>query len=203
MRLTQSLFDPDELRLVCYVDDPFAAIRGTYERRRLLTTVMVLVWNALGFKLAFRKGQLGATVTWIGITVTIEHNGVRARVKQAIIDDIMSDLAAFGKTNIISKKDLHSFLGKLSHVSGLLLVMRPFMIPIWAAWGGPSPADRPGCIWASQIETETEWLRAFFDGSGATVDRFFSIDAYNRVGIEVVLGTDASPWGLGGWLGGW
>ena len=98
---------------------------------------MVLVWNALGFKLAFRKGQLGVTVTWIGITVTIEQGGIRAKVKQAIIDDIMTDLATFKGANVIWKKDLHSFLGKRSHVSGLLLVMRPFMIPIWAAWGGP------------------------------------------------------------------
>jgi hypothetical protein len=200
MRLTQSLFSPDEVRLVCYVDDPFAAVRGTPERRRLLITLMVLVWNALGFKLAFRKGQLGVTVTWIGMTVTIEQGGIRARVKQAIIDDILADLDAFEKENVISKKVLHSFLGKLSHVSGLLLVMRPFSIPIWAAWGGPSPDGKPGCIWASQIETETAWLRAFFTGKGATVERFFSLDAYNRVGTVVALGTDASPWGLGGWL---
>ena len=39
MRLTQSLIDPDELRLVCYVDDPLAAIRGTPERRRLLLLI--------------------------------------------------------------------------------------------------------------------------------------------------------------------
>ena len=200
MRLTQSLFSPDELRLVCYVDDPFAAVRGTPERRRLLVTLMVLVWNALGFKLAFRKGQLGITVTWIGITVTIEQGGIRAKVKQAIIDDVMTDLDTFSKKNVITKKELHSFLGKLSHISGLLLVMRPFLIPIWAAWGGPSPDDKPGCIWASQIATETEWLKAFFTGKGATVERFFSVDAYNRVGAVVAIGTDASPWGLGGWL---
>ena len=107
MRLTQSLFSPDELRLVCYVDDPFAAVRGTPERRRLLVTLMVLVWNALGFKFAFRKGQMGITVTWIGITITIEQGGIRARVKQAIIDDMMTDLDTFKKLNVISKKALH------------------------------------------------------------------------------------------------
>ena len=95
MRLTQSLIDPDELRLVCYVDNPLAAIRGTPERRRLLVTLLILVWNGLGFKLTFKKGQLGQVVTWIGITVTIEIAGIRAKVKQEIIDDIIADLKRF------------------------------------------------------------------------------------------------------------
>ena len=32
------------------------------------------------------------------------------------------------------------------------------------------------------------------------MERYFSLDAYNRVGTVVEIGTDASPWGLGGWL---
>ena len=79
MRLTQSLVDPDELRLVCYVDDPFAAIRGTPERQKLIATMMILVWNALGFKLAFSKGQFGIKITWIGITITVEEKGIPLR----------------------------------------------------------------------------------------------------------------------------
>ena len=62
-RLTQSLFDPKVLRLMCYVDDPLAALRGSTEARRLNAAIMVLVWSALGFKLAFPKGQLSTSVT--------------------------------------------------------------------------------------------------------------------------------------------
>ena len=125
-------------------------------------------------------------MTWIGITITI--------------DDIVTDLDTFSGLNVISKKDLHSLLGKLGHVSGLLFVMRPFMQPMWAAHGSPSPEGRPGCIWARQIETETMWLRVIFTGNGASVERFFSLHAYNRLGTIVEIGTDAPPWGLGGWL---
>ena len=49
MRLAQSLFEPSKLRLVCYVDDLLAAILGTEEERRMMTTLMVLIWSALGF----------------------------------------------------------------------------------------------------------------------------------------------------------
>ena len=70
-------------------------------------------------------------------------------------------------------------LGKLSHVSGLLVVMRPFMEPVWKAWGSPSPEEKPGCIWRAQIQTELDWFTAFFNGNGTSVERFFSVDAYN------------------------
>ena len=68
MRLTQSLFSPERLSLMCYVDDPLAALRGSKEDRMVSAAMMVLVWEALGFKLAFAKGQLAQTVTWIGGT---------------------------------------------------------------------------------------------------------------------------------------
>ena len=55
MRLTQPLFDASKLRLVCYVDDPLAAILCEEEERRTMTTLMVLIWAALGFKLAFSR----------------------------------------------------------------------------------------------------------------------------------------------------
>ena len=52
---------------------------------------MILVWNALGFKLAISKGQFGIKITWIGITITAEEKGIRAKVKQEIIEDILCD----------------------------------------------------------------------------------------------------------------
>ena len=63
MRLTQSLFDTDALRSMCYVDDPLAALFGTEEERRMNAGIMVLVWSALSFKLALPKGQVSKTVT--------------------------------------------------------------------------------------------------------------------------------------------
>ena len=137
MRLTQSLFEPTEVRLVCYVDDPLAAIRGSDADRRMFAAVMVLVWAASGFKLAYAKGQLDRKITWIGGTLWIESNGIRAFVKQSIIDDIQYMLRHFTSINVVSKKELRSLIGKLNHAAGLLIVMRPFMDPQWAARAAP------------------------------------------------------------------
>ena len=43
--------------------------------------MLVLDWVALGFKLAYAKGQLAVCVTWISGTLTVEPDGVIAAVK--------------------------------------------------------------------------------------------------------------------------
>ena len=166
----------------------------------MMMMMMMMVWVAIGFELAFAKGQLGKQITWIGGTLRIETHGVRAFVKRSIIDDIQETLIHFLSINVVAKKDLCSLIGKFNHAAGLLLAMRPFMDPLWAAWGGPSLGRQPGCIWINQIRTELEWFHTFFSGNGATIERFFSLDAFNRVGTVFETGADASPRGLGGWL---
>ena len=74
MRLTQALFDPAEVNFMWYVDDPPATLRGSEKVRQINAAIMVLVWEALGFGLAYAKGQLGTTVTWIGGTLKRESN---------------------------------------------------------------------------------------------------------------------------------
>ena len=41
-----------ETSLMCYVDDPLAALSGTDRIRKRNAALMVLVWESLGFKLA-------------------------------------------------------------------------------------------------------------------------------------------------------
>ena len=55
-------------------------------------------------------------------------------------------------------------------------------------------------LWAKQINVELVWFDVFFSGRGQRIERFFSIDSYNRNGTLVEIGTDASVWGIGGWL---
>ena len=62
-----------------------------------------------------------------------ETDGVRATVKEAIVADIRIDLDRILKQNITTKKELHSLIGKLGHAVGLLIIMRPFLEPLWAA----------------------------------------------------------------------
>ena len=65
MRLSQALFHPTVLNLLCYVDDPVAAMRGTDEDRMVYAAMLILVWEAVGFGLSYHKGQLNDLATWI------------------------------------------------------------------------------------------------------------------------------------------
>ena len=141
MRLTQSLFEVDTVRLHCFVDDPIAAIRGTPLSRKLTVATIILTWEALGFGLAYRKGQFGRKVSWIGGTLTINSEGILGEVKDTIVEDIVSALQKFAKANVLSKKEVRSFVGRTNHAAGLLVALRPFLHAIWAALhtssGGP------------------------------------------------------------------
>ena len=118
---------------MCYVDDPLAGLHGTTAECRRNAALMVLVWEALGFALAYSKCQLGTEVTWVGGTIRTVADGIRSTSKEAILSDIKTDLERFIHSNVISLKDLHSLVGKLGHAAGLLIIMRPLLEPLWAA----------------------------------------------------------------------
>ena len=199
--LTQSLIPPDAASLLCYVDDPLAGIVGSDDEINCYVAMIILTWEALGFRLAYAKGQVGHTVTWIGGTIACEALGVRVRVKQAIIDEIKADLAKYLAGNIISLKDLHSTVGRINYAAGLLVVLRPFMEPLWAVLNDHRTTNAPtNCVWTSQLRPTLLWFRAFFENEGAQLERFFSLEAYSRRGDVVQIGTDASPYGMGGWI---
>ena len=58
----------------------------------------------------------------------------------------------------------------------------------------------PGCVWVKQFRASLRWILAFWDGIEGDITRVFRVNAYLRLGVQVDIVTDASPWGLGAWL---
>mgnify|MGYP000140571462 CR=1 FL=1 len=162
MRFTQSLFSPDPLRLLCFVDDPVAGITGTQLERKLCVATIILTWEALGLPLAYRKGQLSQSVTWIGGTLSITPEGIRGAVKQEIVDDIVQALKRYSQLYVVSKKELHTFVGRVNYAAGLLISARPFLHSIWAFLYSKEGNSPPNTVWIRQIEHALSWLRAVF-----------------------------------------
>ena len=81
----QALLCTAQVNLTCYVDDPLAAMRGAKADKMLHAATLMLVWEALGFGSAYPKGQLEDTVRWIGGTITVEAEGVRAKIKESMV----------------------------------------------------------------------------------------------------------------------
>ena len=95
MRLTQSLFSGATLCLRCFVDDPIAVLLGTLAERRAMMSAIILVWEALGFDLAYHKGQNGPSVVWIGGTISLTKDGVSWAIKPSIVFDIVASIDFF------------------------------------------------------------------------------------------------------------
>jgi hypothetical protein len=201
MRLTQSLFDRNSLRLQCFVDDPIAAIKGSELRRKVVIAVITLVWEALGCQLAYAKGQRGNAADWIGgeLDINIDEGILTAQVKKAIVVDITMMLEEFNTVNLIPLKKLESFIGKVNHAAGLLVTIRPFLQSLWAALYGPE-GKVSGTVWVKQISHSLSWLRAVFHHDTPGLVRRFHLADFQGHGDKIEIGTDASPWGLGGWL---
>ena len=94
-----------------------------------------------------------------------------------------------------------SFTGKANHAAGLLFALRPFLQQLYeaihAGTGSATSGDR---IWTKQIRHSLTWLRSFFKGEVSGVVRHFEVSEFNGDGDQLEIGTDASPYGLGGWI---
>eukprot|EP00972_Heterocapsa_arctica_P003221 479950-Heterocapsa_arctica.AAC.1 len=69
---------------------------------------------ALGFSLAFKKGQAGEQVTWTSAHYQyISPGTVKVTVKEDIVEAVRDDLARFDDMNVIPLKDLRTFIGRV------------------------------------------------------------------------------------------
>jgi hypothetical protein len=80
------------------------------------------------------------------------------------------------------------------------MTLRPFLQSIWAALSAPDCGGPANTVWTKQIEHSLAWMRSFFAAELPGLERHFTLAEYRCEGPLVEIGTDASPWGLGGWL---
>ena len=194
MRLTQSLFPSDVLRLQCFVDDPIAAIRGSAREPRTIAATIMIIWETLKCKLSHSKGQMGQGVSWIGGELKLQPSVIHAQIKPAIIEDIIDTLHSIQSVNLIPKKTLESLAGKINHVASLLIPLRPFLQLMWAAIHSDPHSTT---VWRKQIHHALTWFTVFFKPGSSALGRDFRLPDFLGWGVQVEIGTDASPWGLG------
>ena len=91
------------------------------------TFTLVIVWSALGVPLAFKKGEFGAKVAWIGARLTDYSEGIVARAKDDILDGLEFDIKEASAGNYTTKAVLRTMAGRASHVATVFRVWRPFL----------------------------------------------------------------------------
>ena len=108
------------------------AIRGTAEVRRSQVARAVLSWAALAVRLAFKKGQYGAYVDWIGTQFAIRPLAVEAMILEARLKELKQLIIAMRGKNFVSLKALRTFTGKAQSMASRLFTWRPFVHMLYA-----------------------------------------------------------------------
>ena len=163
-RLAQSFFEDHALLPHTYTDDPLATMLGDQHSINHYVSVLILVWRVLGFKLAFKKGQLGNAVCWVGYDIATDADAhtIRVSIKKEFMEELTAMTQDFLKRNVVGRRDLKSYTGKVSHVANMIWVIKPFMEQLWAACES-SGGSKQGCVWRRQIDDALSWIKAFLD----------------------------------------
>ena len=205
-RMIQALFNDDRLRLQLYVDDPIICTRGSGWERSRSMAVIILFWATLGVRLAYRKASRGTQIGWIGAKLTaLEQNTRRARIevraKEEIIADVTEMTEQHLRDNLCSIKNYQTYVGKLNHVAGIVEVLRPFMAYVYGVLYNKGNTKAPkNCVWTRQWKHITLWIRTFLRNEAKDLFREYRLWTYFGKGVNVEVVTDASPWGLGGFI---
>jgi hypothetical protein len=205
-RLAQAIFFPQELRMQVFVDDPVIAVAGTRDERYTLITMLLLFWAALGFRFSWKKGQLGATVQWIGAELALLPGGVRVALSERKTSEVLEALEKVeGSKGMISLTEAMSLIGKISWVASLIPLARPWVGQMYSALIDSRKAPvrsttrkRPNLVFVRRFSHSVKWLRALV-GRPDRLSRSYTLKA-RRGAPRFAFRTDASPWGLGGVL---
>ena len=105
------------------------------------------------------------------------------------------------KHNVVYIAVLRIYVGKVQSVSSLLYAIRPFVSELWAAIQAPSDGAPASEIWRSRMIHALTQLQCFLASSegGPLIRTFWANTDVGDLG-NLLIGIDASPWSLGGWL---
>jgi hypothetical protein len=142
-RLSQAAFQPWELRLQCYVDDPAVAVRGSKALRRHLLACLLLFWSVLGLQLSYSKGSVGQDIPWIGTRVKVtkqthpcglEWAGVLVTLQEQKMKELRDNVEElFRARGLVNIKPVRIVAGQLSWASGIFCWIKSFNACLWRA----------------------------------------------------------------------
>ena len=190
----------EEARLQTYVDDPIFSIRGDEERRTRVAAVVLVAWSLMGFPVAFHKATLSNNVVWIGIELTIQEDGIEAKVPEAKVQELQSMMNEALMANVLSKKTLRTMIGKAMSIVSVLFCWRPFIQELYVALHAEESMAPPGCVWVKQIRHTLIWLLTFLSGEMAGILRRYNLRNFVGSSSRVIITWDASPFGMGATL---
>ena len=124
MRLSSAVWDVTQLRLQCFVDDPWAVARGSRRRRHHLLAVVALFWCSLGLRMSWKKMQYGPQVTWIGLKMSLSLEDVVLSLPEKFQTKALREVQAILQLEAVPVARLRSLVGTLMWMTGVVLWIR-------------------------------------------------------------------------------
>ena len=206
-RLIQSVLLRDNLmsrasqdaRMQVYMDDPWVLARGTRKQIDRIFALVLLLWSLLGFPVATHKAARGKEIKWIGMHIRLSSDSVSVLIPDDKTKDLEALALNFLRGNVVSRKELRSFIGKAMSIATILLTWKPFITQLNAALHGKlSESNAPeGCVWTKQVSQPLKWILAFIRDLESLHLRTWMVADYSNTGSHVSVTWGASPWGFG------
>ena len=219
MRSGQALFSMEELLLECYVDDPLIICAGDDETRRLNMALLLLWWRVLGPGLSWGKVQLGRTVDWIGVELSLpddDEDVVVASLNDKFVQELKADVACKRAKPVMEVDDLRRLAGKGSWAANVGPALRTFLQPLWKVLGDVDREQRTQALSAKgkrarrwqmksgktlvptvRVRTALDWLGALLETQEKAAFKRTVNWRTELAPPTLVITCDASPWGLG------
>ena len=121
-------------------------------------------------------------------------------IPQEKLDELLALISDMLTGNVVAENLPRSLAGKAMHIASLLITWRPFLAQIWGALSSLATRAPKNCIWLKQILLSLLWMKSFLLQQSGTLTRVYDLHSYYGASDTFTITTDASPWGIGGWL---
>ena len=158
MRITQAALGIDTSRIPCFMDDFLFVVAGSRPERISKAWQALLLWRALGARIAWRKGNYGNSVQWIGGQLALrvtpgprsteqrdqgspspERFAIRVSLPVQKMQALLVELRSINKCpkGMVYQDRLRSLAGLGSWIAGFAPQVKPFIKQIYAAIAAP------------------------------------------------------------------
>ena len=138
MRLTAAMTRKHAALLECFVDDPLMAFGGNRDKRKHVMAMIVVLWFAFGYRLAWKKGARCQNVQWIGAmfnqwcSPTGVH-GLSVTITPDKFEEMRPWCTELSSAEKVYKNDPSQFAGLVTWITGILPMLAVYTSMLWAA----------------------------------------------------------------------
>eukprot|EP00971_Amphidinium_carterae_P128362 2542827-Amphidinium_carterae.1 len=122
-------------------------------------------------------------------------------MKPQRVQELRELIAKVLSMNVLPLRLLRQLTGKVESFASLLFAWRPFANELHAAIHDEMARRTApmNCCWTDQVRPALSWFTSFLTEANGHIERDYLYTAFNKRDQLVIL-TDASPWGVGGLL---